>query len=136
MKITVETVVNAPVARVWEAWTNPADIVEWNFASSDWRCPSAHVDLRVGGVYSARMEAKDGSLGFDFAATISAVEPESLLQYDLGDVRKVDVRFESTPAGVRVSETFDAEDQNTAEMQRSGWQAILDNFCRHVENEG
>lgn len=133
MKITVETIVNAPIARVWKAWTDPADIVRWNFASPDWHCPSAHVDLRVGGVYGSRMEAKDGSFGFDFGATISALEPEALLQYDIGDGRKVDVRFVQTAAGVQVTESFDAEDENSAEMQRQGWQAILDNFRKHVE---
>jgi uncharacterized protein YndB with AHSA1/START domain len=133
MKITVETIVNAPISRVWEAWTNPADIVKWNFASPDWHCPSAHVDLRVGGVFGSRMEAKDGSFGFDFGATISALEPEALLQYDIGDGRKVDVRFAQTAAGVQVTESFDAEDENSAEMQRAGWQAILDNFRKHVE---
>lgn len=133
MKITVETVVNAPVARVWQAWTNPADIVEWNFASPDWHCPSAQVDLRVGGSYLARMEAKDGSFGFDFGATITALEPQAFLQYDIGDGRMVDVRFKPEPDGVRVVESFDAEDENAAEMQRAGWQAILDNFRKHVE---
>ena len=133
MKITVETHVNASLPRVWEAWTTPADIVKWNFASPDWHCPSAHVDLRVGGVYGSRMEAKDGSFGFDFGATISALEPQALLQYDIGDGRKVDVRFSQTASGVQVSESFDAEDVNTAERQRQGWQAILDNFRKHVE---
>jgi uncharacterized protein YndB with AHSA1/START domain len=133
MQITVETIVNSSLARVWEAWTTPADIVKWNFASPDWHCPSAHVDLRVGGVYGSRMEAKDGSFGFDFGATISALEPEALLQYDLGDGRKVDVRFAQTASGVQVTESFDAEDENSAEMQRTGWQAILDNFRKHVE---
>lgn len=133
MQITVETIVNAPLSRVWEAWTNPVDIVEWNFASPDWHCPSAHVDLRVGGVYGSRMEARDGSFGFDFEATISALEPLASLQYDLGDGRKVDVRFLQTAAGVQVIESFEAEDENSAEMQRQGWQAILDNFRKHVE---
>jgi len=132
VRITVETLVKAPVERVWEAWITPADIVQWNFASSDWCCPSASVDLRVGGTYSARMEAKDGSFGFDFGAEISAVEHCALLRYALGD-RSVDVTFETTPDGVRVRETFDAEDVNSAERQRQGWQAILDNFRLHVE---
>lgn len=133
MKITVQTVVSAPLERVWEAWTTPADIVLWNFASDDWCCPSAEIDLRVGGLWKARMEAKDGSFGFDFEATISALEPASLLQYSLGDDRLVDVRFSLTEAGVLVEESFDAEDENSAEMQRAGWQAILDNFRKHVE---
>lgn len=132
MKITVETIVAASLERVWEAWTTPADIVQWNFASDDWCCPSAKVDLRVGGIFASRMEAKDGSFGFDFEATISALEPVSFLQYSLGD-RLVDVRFSTTDAGVLVEESFDAEDENSAEMQRAGWQAILDNFRKHVE---
>ena len=133
MKISVETMVNAPLDRVWEAWTTPSDIVQWNFASPDWHCPSAHVDLRIGGDYGSRMEAKDGSFGFDFETTITALEPQAFLQYGLGDVRTVDVRFVQTSTGVQVSETFDAEDQNPVEMQRAGWQAILDNFRKHVE---
>jgi uncharacterized protein YndB with AHSA1/START domain len=133
MKITVQTVVSAPLERVWEAWTTPADIVLWNFASEDWCCPAAEVDLRVGGLWKARMEAKDGSFGFDFEATISALEPCALLQYSLGDDRLVDVEFSNTGAGVLVEESFDAEDENSAEMQRAGWQAILDNFRKHVE---
>ena len=132
MKITVKTVVSAPLERVWEAWTTPADIVQWNFASEDWCCPSAKVDLRVGGTFASRMEAKDGSFGFDFEATISALEPCALLRYSLGD-RLVDVRFSIAEAGVLVEESFDAEDENSAEMQRAGWQAILDNFRKHVE---
>lgn len=133
MKITVQTVVSAPIERVWEAWTTPADIVQWNFASEDWCCPSAKVDLRAGGTYSARMEAKDGSFGFDFEAVLSAVEPCTFLQYSMGDDRLVDVRFTSADGGVLVEESFDAEDENSAEMQRAGWQAILDNFRKHVE---
>lgn len=133
MKITVKTVVAAPSERVWEAWTTPSDIVRWNFASDDWCCPSAKVDLRVGGTFASRMEAKDGSFGFDFEATISALEPRAWMQYSLGDDRVVDVRFTDTEAGVLVEESFDAEDENSAEMQRAGWQAILDNFRKHVE---
>lgn len=133
VRLTVEVLVKAPVERVWEAWTSPADIVQWNFASPDWHCPHAHVDLRVGGVYGARMEAKDGSFGFDFGAEITGLEPCAFLQYELGDERKVDVRFSKQADGVLVSESFDAEDVNAAEMQRQGWQAILDNFRLHVE---
>lgn len=133
VRITVETVVKAPVDRVWEAWTTPADIVQWNFASPDWHCPHAYVDLQVGGTYGARMEAKDGSFGFDFGAEITGLEPCAFLQYELGDGRTVDVRFTEQADGVLVSESFEAEDVNSAEMQRQGWQAILDNFRLHVE---
>lgn len=134
MVITVETLVKASAQRVWEAWTTPSDIVRWNFASPDWCCPRATIDLRVGGTYSARMEAKDGSFGFDFEATLTKVEAPTLLEYGLGDVRKVQVSFAETPEGVRVRESFDAEDVNSADRQRQGWQAILDNFRLHVES--
>jgi len=133
MKITVETTVKASTARVWEAWTTPADIVQWNFASPDWCCPSATFDARVGGTFGARMEAKDGSFGFDFGATITKLEAPSLLEYGMAE-RTVQVSFTETPEGIQVRETFDAEDENPAEMQRQGWQAILDNFRLHVES--
>lgn len=135
MNITVETVVAASPERVWQAWTNPDDIVAWNFASDDWCCPSAHVDLRVGGVFGARMEARDGSFGFDFTGTYTVVEPLRRLAFAMEDGRTVQVEFALDGEGVRVSESFDAEDQNSAEMQRAGWQAILDNFRRHVESD-
>jgi len=134
MKITVETVVAASLERVWEAWNTPADIVAWNFASDDWRCPSARVDLRVGGTFGTRMEAKDGSFGFDFNGTYTAVDAPHRLEYAMEDGRTVQVTFAPDAEGVRVSESFDAEDQNSAELQRSGWQAILENFRRHVES--
>lgn len=133
MKITVSTVVAAPVAEVWRAYTSPEDIKAWNTASADWHTTAASVDLRVGGAFSSRMEAKDGSFGFDFGAEITGLEPCAFLQYELGDERKVDVRFREQADGVLVSESFDAEDVNAAEMQRQGWQAILDNFRLHVE---
>jgi uncharacterized protein YndB with AHSA1/START domain len=132
MKITVETQVNAPLAAVWRAWTTPADITQWNFASDDWRCPSATVDLRVGGEFSSRMEAADGSMGFDFAGTYTKVEPQRLIEAAFGD-RAMMVEFEESGDGVIVRETFDAESTYPVEMQRAGWQAILDNFKRHVE---
>lgn len=134
MVITVETIVQSNLQRAWEAWTTPSDIVQWNFASPDWCCPSAKVDLRVGGMYSARMEAMDGSFGFDFEATITKLEAPTLLEYSMG-FRAVQVSFTQTPQGVQVRESFDAEDENSAEMQRAGWQAILDNFRLHVESK-
>jgi len=132
MKITVEKLVKAPVAIVWNAYTTPADIVQWNAASDDWHTTKASVDLRVGGEFSSRMEAKDGSFGFDFAGTYTQIEPEKLIAYAFGD-RAAVVEFLPAADGVNVRVTFDAESQNPAEMQRSGWQAILDNFARHVE---
>ncbi|MBK9577004.1 MAG: SRPBCC family protein [Fibrobacterota bacterium] len=135
MVITIETLVQSSLQRTWEAWTTPSDIVQWNFASPDWCCPSANVDLRVGGTYRARMEAKDGSFGFDFEATITKLEAPTLLESSMGDGRTVQVSFAQTPQGVLVRESFDAEDENSAEMQRQGWQAILDNFRLRVESK-
>lgn len=132
MKITVEKLVKAPVATVWSAYTTPADIVRWNAASDDWHTTKASVDLRVGGEFSSRMEAKDGSFGFDFAGTYTKIEPEKRIEYAFGD-RAAVVEFLPVADGVKVRVTFDAETQNPAEMQRGGWQAILDNFAKHVE---
>jgi uncharacterized protein YndB with AHSA1/START domain len=132
MKIHVETTVFAPVARVWEAYTSPAEVVQWNFASDDWHCPSASSDLRVGGAFSSRMEAKDGSFGFDFAGTYTKVDVNSLIEYAFGD-RSAQVTFTENAGGVTVGVSFDTEDENSADMQRNGWQAILNNFKKHVE---
>ncbi|MBL0178545.1 MAG: SRPBCC family protein [Gemmatimonadetes bacterium] len=132
MKITVETVVNAPIDEVWRAWTTPADIIQWNAASEDWHTTAATVDLRAGGAFSSRMEAKDGSMGFDFAGTYTRVEPHRLIEAAFGD-RVMLVEFETENHGIVVRETFDAETTHPEEMQRAGWQAILDNFKRHVE---
>jgi uncharacterized protein YndB with AHSA1/START domain len=132
-KITITTTTSAPVERAWQAFTTPADIIKWNFASDDWCCPSAAVDLRVGGAYKARMEAKDKSFGFDFEAVFEEVVPLKALTLAMSDGRKARTTFEATGNGTRVTTVFDAETQNSIEMQRSGWQAILDNFRRHVE---
>jgi uncharacterized protein YndB with AHSA1/START domain len=132
-KIHVETTVNAPIARVWEAYTTPADITQWNAAIDTWHCPSASVDLREGGAFSSRMEAKDGSFGFDFAGTYTKIENHRRIDSSFGD-RSSSVTFTEGPSGVTVGVDFDAEDQNPEEMQRGGWQAILDNFKKHVEN--
>lgn len=131
MKITVETTVAAPIEKVWRTWTTPEDIKQWNAASDDWHTTAAAVDLRVGGAFSSRMEAKDGSFGFDFAGTYTEVVPHRRIACVLGD-RELVVEFVEGPGGVTVRETFDAEDEHSAEMQRAGWQAILDNFARHV----
>lgn len=132
MKLTVETLVRAPMAQVWAAYTTPEDIKAWNTASPDWHTTAASVDLRVGGAFSSRMEAKDGSFGFDFAGTYSRIEPEHLIEYTFGD-RTGLIEFVQGGDGVTVRVTFDAETQNPIEQQRQGWQAILDNFARHVE---
>jgi uncharacterized protein YndB with AHSA1/START domain len=134
MKITVETTVNADLEKVWNAWNTPADIVKWNAASEDWHTTRSEVDLRVGGKFSARMEARDGSFGFDFEGTYTRVEPHQVVEYRMGDGREARVEFVQRSGGVLVRETFDAETENPAEVQRQGWQAILDSFRRYVED--
>jgi len=132
-KITVQVDVNAPVEKAWRFWTEPAHIMQWNFASDDWQCPSAENDVRVGGKLKARMSAKDQSAGFDFEATYTLVEKFKRLEFALGDARTVQIQFTPTPSGTKITETFDTEGTHSEEMQRSGWQAILDNFKKHVE---
>jgi uncharacterized protein YndB with AHSA1/START domain len=131
MRITVETIVEAPLPLVWSCWTTPADICQWNAASDDWHTTAASVDLREGGTFSSRMEAKDGSFGFDFAGSYTAVEPMRRIAASFGD-RTMEVLFDEGPQGVRVTESFDAETEHPVEFQRQGWQAILDRFARHV----
>ena len=131
--ITVETTVAAPVAVVWDAYTTPEDIMQWNSPSDDWHTPAATVDLREGGAFSSRMEAKDGSMGFDFAGTYTKIVEHELIEYDFGD-RHASVEFIPEDGGVRVSLTFDPETENSVEQQRDGWQSILDNFKHHVES--
>ncbi|MBA8886694.1 uncharacterized protein YndB with AHSA1/START domain [Dokdonella fugitiva] len=132
MKISVESHVKAPVAAAWHAYTTPEDILRWNAASDDWHTTAATVDLREGGDFSSRMEAKDGSFGFDFAGTYTKVVPNERLEFSFGD-RAAAVEFVPAQGGVDVRVTFDAETENPVEMQRQGWQAILDNFARYVE---
>lgn len=132
MKITVSTVVAAPLPEVWRAYTTPEDIKAWNAASPDWHTTAASVDLRPGGKFSSRMEAKDGSFGFDFAGEYTKVEPFRLIEYAFGDRVGV-VEFKDGPSGVAVTVTFDAEATHSEGQQRNGWQAILDNFARHVQ---
>lgn len=132
MKISVETIVAAPIEKVWRAYTTPADIVQWNTASPDWHTTTAQVDLRVGGAFSSRMEAKDGSMGFDFAGTYTQVVEHALIAYAFGD-RAAQVEFVQAADGVKVRVTFDAETAYSVEQQEQGWQAILSNFARHVE---
>lgn len=132
MKITVETTVRAPIDEVWRAYTAPEDIKQWNAASDDWHTPAAAVDLRVGGAFSSRMEAKDGSAGFDFSGTYTNIVKHKLIEYTFGD-RTAQIEFNDSPNGVRVCVTFDGEPTHSVEQQRDGWQAILNNFARHVE---
>jgi uncharacterized protein YndB with AHSA1/START domain len=134
MKITVETNVAAPIDAVWKAYTTPADIKQWNAASDDWHTTAAAVDLREGGKFSSRMEAKDGSMGFDFAGTYTKIIPHKRIEYVFGD-RTAQVEFTPGFQGVDVRVTFDSESTHSIEQQRSGWQAILSNFARHVEDK-
>lgn len=132
-KITVQSLVNAPVEKVWAYWSAPEHITKWNNASDDWHTPSAKNDLRTGGQFSARMEAKDGSMGFDFGGTYDEVKTNELIAYTLGDGRKVKVVFTKEGNATKVVETFEAENIYPAEMQRAGWQSILDNFKKYTE---
>lgn len=135
MKISIETLVHGNPEAAWQAYTDPRAIVQWNTASPDWHSPRSQVDLREGGRFSTRMEARDGSMGFDFEGTYTRVVPGQLIEYRMDDGREVATRFTREPAGVRVQVDFDAESQNPAEMQRQGWQAILDSFGRYVEGK-
>ncbi len=134
MKITVETLVAAPIESVWRAYTTPEDIKQWNSASDDWHTTSSSVDLRAGGAFSSRMEAKDGSAGFDFAGVYTHIVEHKSIEYAFGD-RTAQITFSEEPNGVKVSVTFDAETTHSIEQQREGWQAILSNFARHVESQ-
>ncbi len=133
MKITVETVVAAPIQKVWRAYTTPEDIKQWNAASDDWHTTAATVDLREGGAFSSRMEAKDGSMGFDFAGTYTKIVEHKLIEYAFGD-RHAKVEFADAPQGVTVRVSFDPETQYPVEHQQQGWQSILNNFKRYVES--
>jgi uncharacterized protein YndB with AHSA1/START domain len=132
-KITVQATISADRGKVWDFYTNPKHITKWNFASEDWHCPSAENDMRVGGKYKARMEAKDGSYGFDFETIYDEVVDKEKFSYTMGDGRQATTRFENLGDKTRVNITFDAEGQNSEEMQKSGWQAILNNFKKYVE---
>jgi len=131
--ITVSTIVNAPVATVWEAWSSPEHIMKWNSASPDWHTPKAENDLRKGGKFASRMEAKDGSFGFDFGGVYDEVKEHELIEYTMGDGRKVSITFAAAGDTSTVTETFDAEETNPIEMQRGGWQAIMDSFKKYTE---
>ena len=133
-KITVETTVNAPIEKVWETWTRPEHIVKWNYASDDWHSPWAKSDFREGGNFSARMEAKDGSMGFDFGGVYDVIKENEYIEYTIGDGRKVQVTFINQGTSTRVVETFEAENTHPIELQKGGWQAILDNFKKYTES--
>jgi uncharacterized protein YndB with AHSA1/START domain len=131
--ITVEATITAPVKKVWSYWTEPKHITRWNYALDSWHTPRAENDLRDGGRFSSRMEAKDGSEGFDFSGEYSKVEPYKQIKYVLDDDRKVQVLFVANEEQTSIIETFEAELENSVELQRTGWQAILDNFKKYVE---
>lgn len=132
--ITVEATINAPISKVWKAWNDPKDIMQWCAASDDWHAPYAENDLRVDGKFKTTMAAKDGSVSFDFEGVYTNVVPEKAIAYKMSDGRRVEVFFSRQGDDTKVIETFDAEKENPLEMQRGGWQAILDKFKEHVEN--
>ena len=134
MTITIETTVNAPVKKTWECWTKPEHITKWNHASDDWHTTKAESNLVPGGKFSSRMEAKDGSMGFDFWGIFDKVEEYRRIDSTMGDGRKLSVEFSEEGGKTRVVESFETEDVNSAEMQKNGWQAILDNFKKYTEN--
>jgi uncharacterized protein YndB with AHSA1/START domain len=131
--LTVRATVAAPVEKAWPCWTEPTHIIQWNSASPDWHTPRAENDLRVGGRFTSRMEARDGSMGFDFGGCYTIVEPHQTIAYTMDDGRKARIDFAPTPEGCAITESFEAEDMNPLEMQQAGWQAILDHFKRYVE---
>ena len=132
--ITIEATVNAPVQKVWNYWTSPEHITKWNNASPDWHTPSATNDLRPGGKFNSRMEAKDGSVGFDFWGTYDVVKPNEYIEYTMGDGRKVKNTFTGKGNQTHITSSFEAENENPIEMQKGGWQAILDNFKSYTES--
>ncbi|WP_433765393.1 SRPBCC family protein [Flavobacterium ginsenosidimutans] len=132
--ITIKSTVNASLEKVWNYWNAPEHITKWAFASPEWHVPKAENDLREGGKFSTTMAAKDGSMSFDFGGEYTLVKENQAINYTMGDGRKTEITFEETPEGVEIIESFDPESQNPEEMQRAGWQAILDNFKNYVEN--
>jgi uncharacterized protein YndB with AHSA1/START domain len=131
--ITIQTIINAPIEKAWQYWTSPEHITQWNNASDDWHTPRAENDLQIGGKFTTRMEAKDGSFGFDFGGVYDDVKTNELISYTLGDGRKVSITFSGNENETTVTETFEIEEENPADMQRAGWQAILDNFKKYTE---
>ncbi|SEI44888.1 Uncharacterized conserved protein YndB, AHSA1/START domain [Dyadobacter koreensis] len=131
--ITVQSLINAPTKKVWEFWTEPQHITQWTFASDDWHAPYAENDLRIDGKFKTTMAARDGSVSFDFEGIYTDVQTYKLIEYVLGDGRKVSISFESEDNVTKVTETFDPEMENSIELQQSGWQAILDNFKKYTE---
>ena len=133
-KITVQVIVNTKMKKAWDGWNNPKHIVNWCFASPDWHCPKAENDLQPGGNFVTRMEAKDGSFGFDFGGVYQEVENQKFISYIMDDGRAVSIEFSETADGILIRETFEAEDSNPIEMQRDGWQAIMNNYKTYTES--
>jgi uncharacterized protein YndB with AHSA1/START domain len=133
-ELTVSATINAPVEKVWNAWTSPEHIMNWNFATDDWHCPLSENDLRVGGKFKATMAAKDGSFAFDFEGVYTIVDLHNAISYVLPDGRKVAVTFIPEANTTRVTEVFDAETENSPEIQQQGWQMILNNFKNYTES--
>ena len=131
--ITIEATVHAPIEKVWAYWTEPQHITQWAFASDDWEAPRAENDLQQGGKFVTTMAAKDGSESFDFEGEYTLVTENKLIEYTITDGRHVTVLFETTPEGVKITQTFDPENENPEDMQREGWQSILNNFKKYVE---
>ncbi len=131
--VTVQSTINENVSLVWEYWTTPEHIVNWNFASPDWCCPSAEHNLIVGGKLKYRMAAKDGSMAFDYTATFTKLKTNELIEYVLDDGRKVSILFQANEGNTEIVETFEVEDENSIDLQKQGWQAILDNFKNYIE---
>ena len=132
--ITIEATINAPIEKVWKFWSLPEHITQWCYASNDWHAPKAENDLKTGGKFLTRMEAKDGSFGFDFEGIYDLVKTHELISYSLGDERKVSITFTDNGNSTQVVETFDIENINPIDMQRAGWQSILDNFKLYTES--
>ena len=132
--VTIQTIINCPVEEAWKKWTSPDYVMRWNAASDDWHCPRAENNLTVGGKFSYRMEAKDGSAGFDFWGIYTVIVPHELIEFTLGDNRIVKIEFSEQKGATRIIESFEVEDVNSLELQRNGWQAILDNFKKIAEN--
>ena len=131
--ITVQSIINAPIEKVWQYWTSPEHITQWCNASDDWHAPRAENDVQLGGKFTTRMEAKDGSFGFDFSGVYDEVRLHEYIAYTIGDGRKVNITFSGNGNETSVTETFEPENQNPLDMQQAGWQAILDNFKKYVE---
>ena len=131
--ITIEAIVHAPIVKIWQYWSEPKHIIKWNNASDDWHTPQAQNNLKVGGIFNYRMEAKDGSLGFDFGGTYDEVQMNKRIAYTIGDGRKVQITFAANGNQTKIIETFEAETAHPVDLQKNGWQAILNNFKKYAE---